>query len=131
MEKLSDVVRNLLADTLGDLYNGGELKIYTGSQPATPTTGPTGTLLATITLPSPAFAASVAGVKSKAGVWSTLGLADGDAGWFRMKTSGATDPIDGSVGATGSGAEIEMDSVAIETGQTVTVSSYTITQPAS
>jgi len=130
MEKLSDAVRNILADAIGDLYDGGELKIYSGSQPATPITAPTGTLLATITLPTPAFSAAVAGVKSKTGVWTTTGLADDDAGWGRMKTSGGADPIDFSIGASGSGEDIEMDSVAIETGQTVTVSAFTFTQPA-
>lgn len=130
-EKLGAATRNVLADALAALYNGGELKIYTGSQPATGDTAPSGTLLGTITLPTPAFGAAVAGVASKAGTWSTSAVAGGVAGWFRFKTAGGTDPLDGAVGGTGSGEELELDNTTIVSLQSIAVSSFTITQPAS
>lgn len=130
-EKLDTSVRNVLADALADLYDGGELKIYSGSQPATPATAPTGTLLATITLPTPAFGAAASGVASKSGTWTTTAVATATAGYFRIKDSGGANAIDGACGGTGSGAELELDNPAILSSQTVTVSSFTITQPAS
>jgi hypothetical protein len=132
-EKIGTATRNVLADALADLYDGGELKIYSGSQPSTADTSPTGTLLATITLPTPAFGAASSGVASKAGTWSTTAVAGSptNAGYFRIKTAGGTDPADGAITATGGGGELELDSIAITSGQTVTVSTFTITQPAS
>jgi hypothetical protein len=130
-EKLGTATRNAIADAVADLYDGGTLKIYTGSQPATADTAPTGSLLATITLPTPAFGASSSGAVAKAGTWSVAASATGTAGYFRLKTAGDTHPIDGTIGATGSGEEMELDNTSITSGQSVTVSSFTITQPAS
>jgi hypothetical protein len=130
--KIGVATQNRQADSLGSThYGGGTLKIYTGSQPATADTGPTGTLLCSITLPATPFGAAAAGVISKSGTWSGVAGATGTAGWFRIEKSGGGDPIDGSVGATGSGAQLELDSTTINNLQSVVISSFTITQPAS
>lgn len=132
-EKAGSEVRDVLAAALAALYDGGTLDIYSGSQPATPDTAPSGTLLASIPLPTPAFGSPTTGVVPKAGTWTTNAVAGAptNAGWFRLADSSDDNPVDGAVGATGSGAELELDNISITAGQTVTVSTFTITQPAS
>lgn len=131
-EKIGVAVQNRQADSLGStFYGGGNLKIYSGSQPATADTAPSGNLIVTITLPATPFAAASSGVIAKSGTWSGVAGATDTAGWFRIQTSGNTHPLDGSVTATAGGGELELDDVTITSGQTVTVSSFTITQPAS
>src|ERR1043165_5396967 len=98
MEKLGAATCKRQVDSLGGtFYGGGELKIYTGSQPATADTAPTGTLLVTITLPATPWAAgssAIPSVANKSGTWSGVAVANGDLdgadspGWFRIKTSG-------------------------------------------
>lgn len=131
-EKIGAATANRQADSLGStFYGGGTLKIYSGSQPATADTGATGTLIVTITLPATPFGAAVAGVASKSGTWSGSAVASNTAGWFRIQTSGNTHPMDGEVTATGGGGEIELDSTTITSGQTVTINTFTLTQPES
>lgn len=130
-ERISTTARNRQADSMGDDLNSGTLKIYTGAQPASADDAPSGTLLVTINLPADAMAAAASGVAAKSGTWSGVAVADGDAGWFRLANSGATRNYDGSVTATGGGGDIELDDVSILTNQTVIISVFTITQPAS
>jgi hypothetical protein len=130
-ERLNDASRNRQVDSIGDDFNNATLKIYSGTQPAAGAAA-TGTLLVTITLPADAMAAASAGVASKSGTWSgTAGAgAPTDAGWFRVESSAGTRWYDGAITTTGGGGEIEMTSVAITSGQLVTISSFSITQPA-
>ena len=131
-EKIGAATRNRQADSLGStFYGGGTLKIYTGSQPATADTAPSGTLLCTITLPATPFGAASGGVASKSGTWSAAAGAGGTAGWFRIETSGGTHPMDGAITATGGGGDMELDTTTIVSGQTVTINTFTLTQPAS
>lgn len=130
-ERINTAARNRQADSVGDDFNSGTLKMYTGSQPASGDDAPTGTLLVTINLPADAMAAAASGVAAKSGTWSGVAVADGTAGWFRIANSGATRNYDGSVTATAGGGDIELDDVSILTGQTVLISTFTVTQPAS
>jgi len=129
-ERLNDAARNRQADSIGDDFNNATLKIYTGTQPAAGGAA-TGTLLVTITLPADAMGASSAGVAAKAGTWSGVAGNTGTAGWFRIESSAGSRWYDGAVTATGGGGEIELTSTSITSGQTVTVTSFTVTQPAS
>lgn len=130
-EKLSTTLANQVANNLYDTFDGGTLKLYTGSQPASADDAPTGTLLVTITLPSPAFAAASGGAKAKSGAWSATGAAAGNAGWCRFENSATGKKLDGAVTATGGGGELELDNVSIAIGQTVTINTGTATQPLS
>lgn len=130
-EKLNTAMRNRQADSLGDDFNSGTLKIYTGSQPASADDAASGTLLVTINLPADAFAAAASGAAAKSGTWSGVAGATGTAGWFRLANSAGTRHVDGAVTATGGGGEIELDSTSITSSQTVTINSFSITQPAS
>lgn len=129
-ERLNDAARNRSADSVGDDFNNATLKIYTGSQPAAGAAA-TGTLLVTITLPADAMAAASAGVASKSGTWSATAGDTGTAGWFRIESSAGSRWYDGAVTATGGGGEIELSSTSIVSGQTVTITSFSVTQPAS
>ena len=123
--------QNSLADSLAALHNGGQLKIYTGAMPANANSAPTGTLLCTITLPNPAFGAASGGSASKTGTWSASAVASGVAGYGRfLKSDGTTVIADQDISATGGGGNLQLDNTTINNGQTVTVTSYTVSQPA-
>lgn len=109
----------------------GTLKIFTGTQPADADNDPSGTLLVTITLSAPAYgAANTSGVAALQGVpLSGTASGTGTAGCFAVETSGGANVFQGSCGATGSGADLELDNPSIASGQTVQISSLNYTQP--
>lgn len=118
-------VRNVALDAIADEFDGGTLKIYSGAQPASPNDAASGTLLATITLPTPAFGAAAAGSVAKNGTWQdTSADASGTAGWARLESADGVHRIDADVGE-GAGS-ISLDDTAIVAGGTVTVSSFSI-----
>jgi hypothetical protein len=124
---LNNALRTDFATVLNTDFGGGTLEIRTGSSPGAGSAA-TGTLLASITLPATPFSISN-GVATKTGTWSTTAAASGTAGYVRVKDSGGTKIMDLTVGT--SGAEVNLDNTNIATGQTVAVSSGTITFPAS
>ncbi|MET8866521.1 hypothetical protein ABZW11_26585 [Nonomuraea sp. NPDC004580] len=135
--RISTAARNAAADAIAALTDGGVLRIYSGTQPATPGTAPTGDLLAEFDLSDPAFAAAVSGAANldTTPAITATGADDGTAGWFRM--CDATEAagtglgvLDGSVTATGGGGDLTMNTVTISTGVNVTVTAGSITMPA-
>jgi hypothetical protein len=140
--RINTAARNAAADAVANLINGGTgagvLRIYTGSQPATPATAPSGTLLAEFTLSDPAFAAASGG-SAALDVTPALtddGLAAGTAGWFRILDSteaagSGLGVIDGSVTATGGGGDLTLNTTTISVGVSVEITSGSITMPAS
>jgi hypothetical protein len=130
--RLDDDIRNSLLDGIDSVFNSGTLEIRSGAQPASANDAATGTVLATIALPADSFAAASGGSKAKAGTWQDASAdATGTAGWFRMYNTGDTQRIDGNVTATAGGGDMEIDSVSITAGQTVTVTSFSLDMPAS
>ncbi len=127
--KLGTTLRTALANAMAGLWNSGTVKIYSGSQPADPQTAPSGTLLATINIPSTAFGAASSGVASKSGTWSATVANSGTAGWFRMTSSDTTEIMDGTVDVAGNSPDMVLDSTSLVASGTVTVSTFTITQP--
>jgi hypothetical protein len=112
--------------------NSGFLEIYdsTGTgQPATPDVAITTQVkLAKLPLNATAFGASASGVKTANAITNGTGLANGTATWFRIfKSDDTTAVFDGSAGT--SGADLNLNDVAITTGGTVTVTSMTISMP--
>lgn len=105
------------------------LKIRTGSAPANVAAAASGTVLATLNLPSGWLAAASSGSKSKSGTWEdTSADATGTAGHFEITASdGATRHIQGTVTATGGGGDMTLDNVSIASGQAVTITSFTLT----
>jgi hypothetical protein len=128
--KLSAAVRNAMLDTLeSTISTGAVLKIRTGSAPADVATADSGTVLATLTLPSDWLAAASGGAKAKAGTWEdTSADASGTAAHFRIYASdGTTAHIQGTVTATGGGGDLTLDSLSITGGQEITITGFTLT----
>jgi hypothetical protein len=103
------------------------LKIRTGAAPADCAGADSGTVLATLNLPSDWMAAASAGSKAKSGTWQDAAAdAAGTAAHFRIyKSNGTTCVIQGTVGQ-GSG-DLSLDNTNIAVGQVVTVTSFVLT----
>lgn len=129
-KQLSLTVRNARLDAIETAIGPSPiLRMRTGAPPANCAAGDTGTVLASPNLPSDWLALASGGTKAKAGTWQdTSADADGTAGHFRIYDSGgSTCHFQGTVGATGSGADMEVDNVVFATGQTFTVTTFTLT----
>jgi len=148
------LAKALLGDSTGATQNclkkileDGKLQIYSGTQPATAATAPTGTLLVEIR----SAAGSSPGryglefepdardnvlPKETTETWQGNGLAAGTAGWFRFYLAGyspggsnGTDTIcfDGSIAT--SGADLNMSNTTIVADATTTIDTFTVTLP--
>jgi len=141
--RLSTGLRNFVNDSgLNTAFDGGSgrINIYTGTQPATADTAASGTLLATVTLPSDVFAAASAGAVATNAITNVTAAADGTPGYLRFYRTGDTAPgsagngttdlrIDMSVALT-TGGDVNFDDVTWVTGGTVAISGITVTLPA-
>lgn len=129
----SVAVNNARLDSIETtIGTGPELQIFTGGQPASCAAEPTGTLLVAIQLPSDWMAAASGASKAKSGTWSATAIATGTAGYFRIMTGTSpqdTCQIQGNIDTTGSSPTPDMglDNTSISSGQTVTVSTFSIT----
>ena len=105
------------------------MKIFTGAKPANCAAADSGTVLATLTLPSDWMAAASGGTKAKSGTWEdTAADATGTAGHYRLYASdGTTCHEQGTVTATGGGGDMEVQNVSFAVGQPFSVTSYTKT----
>ena len=105
------------------------LKIRTGAQPATCASADTGISLSTMLLPTDWMANSSAGVKALLGSWTQEHAeATGYAGHFRIyKNGGVTCCMQGSVTATSGGGDLELSSIYIESGYSVTITACNFT----
>lgn len=125
-------MRNAILDAIETtIGTGAILKIRTGSQPATCATADSGTVLASLTLPSDYLSAASGGTKAKTGTWSDASAdATGTAAHARLYASdGSTCGWQGSVTVTGGGGDLTLDSVSITAAQIVTVTGWTWTAP--
>jgi hypothetical protein len=124
----SVTVRNAKLDAVETATGASAvLKIRTGSPPANCAAADSGTVLATINLPSDWMAAASGGTKSKAGTWTNASADDtGTAGHFRLYASdGTTCHAQGTVGT--SATDMIVDSVSFTSGQSFTVTAFTLT----
>jgi hypothetical protein len=124
-------LRNDQADFLGGIFDGGTLEIYTGTQPGSPNSAPSGSLLATITIPNPAFGAAVAGVVEEAGSWTTTATDSGTAGWARFISADTLRTMDAVVTMVPGGNDLLISNTNVVSGNAVTVISLTLTTPES
>lgn len=113
--------------------NGGTVKVYTGTRPATADTAlSSNTLLATFTFATSSFSAPSGGSATVSSLpLSATAVANGTATWFRCADESGDTVFDGSVGITSSGADLEISTTAITTGLVVSMTGGTLTQPAS
>ena len=123
-------VRNARLDAIESTIGvSAVLKIRTGAAPANVATADSGTVLATLSLPSDWLAAASAGAKAKSGTWEDLSAdATGTAAHFRIYASdGTTAHIQGTVTATGGGGDMTIDNTSFASGQAFTVTGFTLT----
>jgi len=128
--QFSVTVRNARLDAVETAVGASAvLRIRSGTVPANVAAADSGTVLATLNLPSDWMAAASAGAKALSGTWSdTSADASGTAAHFRVYASdGTTAHIQGTITATGGGGDMTLDSVSITANQTVTVTSFTLT----
>jgi hypothetical protein len=151
MINLSTGLRQAMLNATGmkSAFANGTLYIYSGPQPASADAAVTGTLLLKVTLAGGTFAfgsgtnginfdAPVAGViaKAVAEVWSGVGIAAGNAGWFRLMgntsdtlgVSTTLSRLDGSI--ANSGGDMNLANIVIGVGTPLTIDVFQYTLPA-
>lgn len=123
-------LRNAQLDAIETvLGTGAVLKIRTGAAPANVGTADSGTVLATLTLPSDWMAAASSGSKAKSGTWEdTSADATGTAAHWRLyESDGTTCHMQGTITATSGGGDMEVDNTSFASGQAFTVTTFSIT----
>jgi hypothetical protein len=128
--QFSTTVRNARLDSIETTMSTSAVaKIRTGSAPATTGAADTGTVLATLSLPSDWMSAASGGAKAKNGTWQdTSADAAGTAAHFRVYASdGTTCHIQGTVTATSGGGDMEVDNVVFAPAQQFTITTFTLT----
>ena len=132
---LSDALATgiLNAGYAGQFVAGDILELRTGAPPAA-NAAQTGTVLASITLPTTPFSTPSARSCTKNGTWQTASAAaTGAAGYFVLYKAGDTLTADstktritGTVTATGGGGDMTVDNTSIASGQQVTINTFTM-----
>ena len=103
------------------------LTIRTGAVPADCAAADSGTVLASLALPSDWLGPASGGAKTLLGLWQDAAAdATGIAAHFRIK-QGTVCHLQGTVAATGGGGDMTLDNVSIATGQQVTITAFTLT----
>lgn len=127
---LAATTADAIADAVAALCDGGTVKVYDGTKPATADTAvSTQTLLATCTFASPAFSAAAAGVAAAHAITQDASAdANGTASWFRVLDSTGAAVMDGTVGV-GSGFDCNVVSTTVTAGAAFPIASMTITAP--
>jgi hypothetical protein len=128
--QLSVAVRNARLDAIETQIGASAiLEIRSGTVPANCAAADTGTLLASMALPSDWMAAAASGAKALAGTWSDPSANNpGTAAHFRIKDSGGTVcGLQGTVTATGGGGDLTLDNTSITAGQLVSITGFTLT----
>lgn len=112
------------------LLDGGEIRIYSGSQPAATNTAlGAQVLLSQHALSATAFATTAtATATANAIAADDSAAASGTASFYRAFDDGGVCHRQGSVGESGSGAELIIDNADIVENGVVTISSYSVTQ---
>lgn len=126
--QLSDTVRNARLDTIETtIGTGPTIEIRSGTVPANCAAASSGTVLATIVLPSDWMNAASGGTKTKLGTWQDASADNtGTAAHFRL-FQGATCHLQGTVTGTGGGGDMEVSSTSFTAGQSFTITTFTLT----
>lgn len=130
--QFSTAVRNAVLDQWESTIGTSPImKIYSGTIPANVAASITGTILATLALPSDWMAAASGGTKAKSGTWEDASAdASGTASHWRIFAADGTTPhTQGDAGVSGSGASLILDSTSFTAGQSFSVTTFTLTGP--
>lgn len=125
--QLSTTMRNNRLDQFeSTVGTAARLKIFSGAVPANCAAADPAGLLATLILPSDWMNAASGGQKTLLGTWSVAASGSGTAQSFRIYDSGVTTCHCQGTCATG-GGDLSLDNASITSGQTVTVTAFTLT----
>ena len=121
--RTSLVSRNASLNAMVTRLNSGIIRVYTGSQPATPETAASGTLLAERTLGATSGPVTNGVFTANAITQDSSANNSGTAGWFRVfQSNGTTVEFFGLAGA-----ELRLNSYDIVAGGTVSITALTYT----
>jgi hypothetical protein len=127
--QFSTATRNASLDSIETtIGTSAILRIRSGTVPANCAAADSGTVLATANLPSDWLAAASGGSKGLSGTWQDASAdATGTAGHFRIYDSGGTVcHIQGTITATGGGGDLTVDNTSLASGQSVSITGFTI-----
>jgi len=127
--QFSVAVRNARLDAIETaIGTSAKIEIRSGTQPSSCAASNTGSALVAYTLASDWASAAASGSKSFSGTpISGTASAGGTAGHFRVYTNGNTCAWQGSITATGGGGDMTVDNTSIASGQTVSITSWSVT----
>ena len=117
---------NMVTQIGTTLGASGTFKIFSGAEPANCAAADPSGLLLTFGLPSTPFT-NAAGVATLAGTWSGTAAASGVMASFRVYDSSAVCELQGTVTNTGSGGDMTVSNTNIASGQTFSVTTFTVT----
>lgn len=127
--QFSTAARNAALDAIeAAIGTAPVLRLRSGAAPANCAAADSGTVLATMNLPSDWLAAASGGAKSLLGTWQDLAAdAAGTVAHFRIyDTAGTTCHIQGTVTISGGGGDMTLDNNVLAIGQQVTITGFTI-----
>ena len=126
--QFSTTARNAALDSIETAIGvSPTLEIRSGAVPANAAAADSGTVLATLALPSDWLSAASNGSKTLLGSWTDAAAdAAGTAGHFRIKAS-TTCHIQGTVTITGGGGDMTLDNTNIAAGQQISITAFTLT----
>lgn len=122
---LTTAARNAACNAIVDLVDGGstdasgDLVLMTSGDVE----------VATLVLSNPAFGAAATGVATAASITSDSSATGGTAALFKIVDRDNVEVWRGTVGTTGSGADLEMSTTVIGAGDIVAVTALTFTVP--
>lgn len=129
--KASLTVRNARLDAIETSIGASAvMKLRSGAPPANITDADSGTVIATINLPSDWMNAAASGQKTQSGTWQDTSADNaGTVGHYRIYASdGTTQHIQGTVTATGGGGDMEINNTVVAAGQQITVTAFTFVE---
>lgn len=106
------------------------LYLRSGAQPGTCAGADSGTLISTIAMAADAFSNAASWAKAITAALSDLSADNtGTLAHWRIKTSGGTVKLQGSITATGGGGDMTVDNTSVVAGQEIDVTSFAINFP--
>jgi len=123
---LINTMLNSITSLIDAGAGAGLLEIYDGAQPAKG--GAITTLLAQLVFSATSFAAAASGVSTANAITDDSSAnATGTATWFRVTDSTGAFVMDGTIGLTGSGKDLELSNTSVVATVPVAVTSFVIT----
>lgn len=127
--QLSVGVRNARLDAIETTIGTSPiLELRTLAPPTDCSSADVGTVIAAMSLPADFMANASAGSKVLSGTWQVNASANGTVGHYRIKnTAGTVTHVQGTVSATSGGGDMEIQNTSVNSGQQITITTYTLT----